>query len=251
MGNKFLKFIRKTGKAVTKDKARTLTCINAAGVVVTAGVSFKAGMNVQKKIDNGTLTKPDILKEIAPVVASVVITEVAGISSYKASAKTIADLTMGLTSAKKEYEALERKMKEELGEEKAEEIKKEAAKEVADEKLQQGVMPDITGYFWFKDEFTGAYFYTRESDILKAWNKVSKKLYIGDRVSINDFYYEIDRKDQMYESHSLTKQFGWDGENPMANKCYLNLNGTSEMPNGAPCRCFRYSDSPEALRISR
>ena len=117
MGNKFLKLIRKTGNAVTKDKAKTLTCINAVGVVVTAGVSFKAGMNVQKKIDEGTLTKPDILKEIAPVVASVIITEVAGISSYKASAKTIADLTMGLTSAKKEYEALERKMKEQLGEE--------------------------------------------------------------------------------------------------------------------------------------
>lgn len=250
--SKLLKMVRKTELFLTKDKAKTFTCINAAGVIVTAGVSMRAGMNIQKKIDNGELTKPDILKEMAPVVGSVVLTELAGIGSYKASAKTIADLTLSLNSAKKEYEALEKKVRESVGDEKAEEIKKEALKDVANEKpTTQCNVPDITGYFWFKDLFSGAYFYTKESSLYKAWNRVSKLLYVGETVTLEDFFYDLERTDQIYESYSAIKNYGWDGENNLQRGVYMSLEGTSEMPNGAPCRCIRYSCPPAIVRKSR
>ena len=247
MGMKLLKTIRKTEVALTKNKAKTYMGINAIGVIATAGVSFKSGMNIQKKIDDGTLEKKDILVEGVKVVGTVALTEFAGISSYRASAKTIAELTLGLTSAKKEYEALERKMRENLGEEKTDEIRKEAQKEVANEKAQETTsrMPEITGNFWWKDTFTGAYFYCRERDILNAWNYVSKRLYIGEKVSVSDFYYNLEREDQMYESYSMAKQFGWDGENSMERNCRIVLTGTEELPNGVPCRAIRYSDVPK------
>lgn len=246
--SKLLKMVRKAELFLTKDKAKTFTCINAAGVVVTAGVSMRAGMNIQKKIDNGELTKPDILKEMAPVVGSVVLTELAGIGSYKASAKTIADLTLSLNSAKKEYEALEKKVRESVGDEKAEEIKKEALKDVANEKTEElSSMPDITGYFWFKDMFSGAYFYTRESDLYKAWNRVSKLLYVGEVVHLNDFYYDLERRDEICESYRVLKEYGWDGQDNLQRGVYMSLEGSSELPNGAPCRCIRYSCQPEFM----
>ena len=248
--SKILKIVRKTENILTKDKAKTLTCVNAVGVVATAGISMRAGMNIQKKIDNGELTKADIFKNVAPMAASVLITEAAGIGSYKQSTKTIAELTLGLTSAKKEYEALEQKMKESLGDEKTKEIQKEAMKEVANSKettQETAIVPDITGYFWWKDAFSGAYFYCRESDILNAWNKVSKRLYIGEKVYLSDFYYDIERKDQMYESYSMAKEFGWSGQDSLQRGCRIVLMGTDELPNGAPCRAMRYSDAPKVL----
>lgn len=244
MGNKFLKLIRKTGKAVTKDKARTFTCINAAGVVVTAGVSFKAGMNVQKKIDDGTLTKPDILKEIAPVVASVVITEVAGISSYKASAKTIADLTMGLTSAKKEYEALENKIRESIGDEKANEIVKEANEKAGNDIMKdKTLVPDVAGFNWFKDDFTGACFYTTEGNIWKAWNNVVGKVkgLNREKVAVYDFYYNIKRNASIGVNNTMISQFGWDGEdNDDLYMGDINLDGVAKLDDGTPCKRISY-----------
>ena len=247
--SKVLKTVRKVENIFTKDKAKTLTCVNAVGVVATAGISMRAGMNIQKKIDNGDLTKADIFKNVVPMAASVLITEAAGIGSYKQSTKTIAELTLGLTSAKKEYEALEQKMKESLGDEKTKEIQKEAMKEVANDKTttNDSVMPDITGYFWWKDVFSGAYFYCKESDILNAWTKAAKKLYVGEKVYLADFYYDLERRDQMYESYSMAKEFGWNGLDSLQRGCRIVLTGTEELPNGAPCRAIRYSDTPKVL----
>ena len=140
---------RKVKGLIFKDKAKTLTVVNFVGVLATAGTSFKAGMNIQKKVDDGTLTKADIFKECAPMVGSVVLTEFAGIRSYQTSAKSIADLTLGLNQVKKEYETIEKKMKESLGEEKTEEIKKEVAKEVAKDAVES--TPDLTGYLWYME----------------------------------------------------------------------------------------------------
>lgn len=247
--SKFLKSVRRVENAVTKDKAKTLMYANAVGVIVTAGVSVKAGMNLQKKIDNGEFQKIDIFTNLAPVAATVVLTEMAGFGSLKESKKTIAELTLGLTSAKQEYEALERKMRESLGDDKANEITKEAMKDVTNEKAttNNSIMPDITGEFWWKDTFSGAYFYCRESDILNAWTKVAKRLYIGEKVYLSDFYYDIERKDQMYDSYSMAKEFGWNGLDSLQRGCRIVLTGTEELPNGAPCRAIRYSDVPKVL----
>lgn len=245
MGNSLLKAARRAELALTKDKAKTLMAVNGLGVVLTAGVSFKSGMNIQKKIDAGELDKKDILKEIAKMGLAAGGTIAAGVTSYKISAKSIAELTLGLSTAKKEYEALERKMKESLGEEKADEIRKEAQKEIADEKVQEtSLMPDITGYFWWKDTFTGSYFYAKESDILRAWTRVSNSLYIGNWVNVDEFYSEIDCKDRMYESSSMAKEFGWNGNMGFDRNCRIILTGTDRLPNEAPCRAFYYSSTP-------
>lgn len=241
--NKIVKMVRKAEVALTKNKAKTLTTVNCVGVIATAAVSMRAGMNIQKKIDDGTFTKPDILKEIAPVIGAVALTEIAGIRSYKTSAKSIADLTLGLNQVKREYDTLEKKVRESVGDEKADEIKKEALKEAAKEKAD--ISQDITGCFWYKDDFTGAYFYTTEKALYKAWNKVSKRLYVGEVATVNDFYYELERKDQLNESWSLTMHFGWDGSIDSYNRnCDICIMGADTMPNGVPCKKFGYTCKP-------
>lgn len=235
---KFANLFKKVKKAVCKDKAKTLTTVNCVGVLVTAGVSFKSGMNVQKKIDDGTLEKKDVVKELLPVIGSVALTEFAGIRSYKTSAKSIADLTLGLNQVKQEYATIEKKMRESLGDEKTEEIKKEAMKDIQDEKVS--TTPDATGYFWFRDDFTGACFYTREKDIWQAWSKTLVRIKSGEEVALTDFYYDIERKDQCGTYNSMIKEFGWDGEDLVDRRASLSTEGATIMDNGYPCKRISY-----------
>lgn len=235
---KIPKTFKKVSKVFTKNKAKTLTTVNCFGVLVVAGTSFKAGMNIQKKVDDGTLTKTDILKETAPAVGAIILTEVAGIRSYKTSAKSIADLTMGFNQVKKEYETIEKKLRENVGDEKANEIRKEAMKDIQDEKVS--VTPDATGYFWFRDEFTGACFYTREKDIWQAWSKTLVRIKSGEEVALTDFYYDIERKDQCGTYNSMIKEFGWDGEDIVDRRASLSTEGSTLMDNGYPCKRISY-----------
>ena len=241
--NKVVKLFRKTTNLLTKDKAKTLTCANAVGVVVVAGVSFKSGMNVQKKIDNGELKKTDIIKNVAPVVAAVAVTEVAGIKSYTTSAKTIADLTIGLNSVRHEYDVLEKKIKESVGDEKAADIKKEADKEVAKDSVENTF--ELTGYGWFKDEFTTAFFYTTEENLYFAWTKIVRRLVSGDKVTIHDYYWEIERKSCFNTESIMTKAFGWDGSGGVGSRTLVRIEGTDLLPDEkTPCRVIKYSNKP-------
>jgi len=243
------KMFRKVKNAVFKDKAKTLTTVNCVGVLVTAGVSFKSGMNVQKKIDDGTLEKKDVVKELLPVVGAVTLTEVAGIRSYKTSAKSIADLTLGLNQVKQEYATIEKKMRESLGDEKADEIKKEAMKDIANEKTAD--TPDLTGYFWYRDEFTGACFYTKESNIWKAWAEVVLRIKNGDQVALTDFYGKIADKDRFGTFNSTIKEFGWDGESIADRQVNLSTEGVTTLENGTPCRAISYTWTKPHILIDR
>ena len=243
------KVFKKVKNAVCKDKAKTLTTVNCVGVIVTAGVSFKSGMNVQKKIDDGTLEKKDIVKELIPVIGTVALTEFAGIRSYKTSAKSIADLTLGLNQVKQEYATIEKKMRESLGDEKTEEIKKEAMKDIQDEKI--AATPDATGYFWFRDDFTGACFYTRETDIWKAWSKTVVRVKSGEQVALTDFYFDIDRKDQCGTFNSMIKEFGWDGNNIADRHLTMSTEGVTMMDNGYPCKMLSYPGSKPHMLLER
>lgn len=247
---KLPKSIKKLGRFFTKDKAKTLTTVNCFGVLVVAGTSFKAGMNIQKKVDDGTLEKTDIVKEVAPAVGAIILTEVAGIRSYKTSAKSIADLTMGLNQVKKEYEVIEKKMRQSIGDAKADEIKKEAMTDIQNEKL--ATTPDATGYFWYRDDFTGACFFTKEECIWKAWSKAMVRIKSGEQVVLTDFYYDIDRKDQCGTFNSMIKEFGWDGEDIVDRRVSLSTEGVTAMDNGYPCKVISYpSVKPHMLKERR
>ena len=244
MANKLLSLVHKGLDLMPKNKAKTLACANAIGVVVTAGISFRTGMEVQKKIDNGELEKTDILKAAVKVGACVAVTEVAGIGSYRTSAKTIADLTMGLTSAKREYEALENKIRESVGDEKANEIVKEATEKAGNDIMSdKSLVPDVAGFNWFKDDFTGACFYTTEGNIWKAWNKVVGKVkgLNREKVAVYDFYYNIKRNASIRVNNTMISQFGWDGEDK--DDLYMgdiNLDGVAMLDDGTPCRRIAY-----------
>lgn len=249
MLDRYLKTARKLEVALSRNKAKTYACANAVGIAVTAGVSVRAGMKLQKKIDDGEFEKKDILKDLWPVGVSVGISEFLNFKSYDSSAKKIAQMALELNSWRSQYDILDKKIRESVGDEKADEIEKEAKKEQIEEKTDENTTyrSDITGYWWFKDDFSGAYFYTKESCILKAWNKVSKRLYVGEKVSLNDFYYELERKDQVNASYMMTMHFGWDGENSLDRHTSVNPNGTGEMPDGSPCRIFRFTEKPHIL----
>ena len=233
--------VKKFRNVLCKNKAKVLTCASAIGVVATAGVSVRAGMNIQKKIDEDGLTKTDILKELAPVAVTVAATEVSLIAGYKTSAKTIATQAVEIMASKKQYDALEKKLRESVGDEKAQEIIKENNDKELESKATAQSSKSGSGYEWFRDEFSGAAFLTTENDIWKAWTRaVVKPLQSGDQVSLKDFYYDITRCDQTGTDNFMVKEFGWDGRVLGDCNAMIDTNDIYRLHDGTPCRRIKY-----------
>lgn len=236
--------VNKFRKVLCKNKAKVLTCASAIGVVATAGVSVRAGMNIQKKIDEDGLTKTDILKELAPVAVAVAATEVSLIAGYKTSAKTIATQAVEIMASKKQYDTLEKKLRESVGDEKAQEI----IKENNDKELEDKIKSDESkshgsGYEWFRDEFSGAAFLTKESYIWEAWTRTIKKIQAGEQVSLLHFYYEISRCDSTGIDNYMVKEFGWDGRKIGESNAMIDTTGYYCLSDGTPCRKIHYVGS--------
>lgn len=240
MKNPFL-VVKGLRQALFQNKAKVLTCASAVGVVVTAGVSVRAGMNIQKKIDEDDLKKTDILKELAPVAVAVAATEVSLIAGYTTSAKTIASQAVEIMASKKQYDALEKKLRESVGDEKVQEIIKENNEKELENKVSTRPKSSGSGYEWFRDEFSGAAFLTTENDIWKAWTRaVVKPLQNSEQVSLKDFYYDITRCDQTGTDNFMVKEFGWDGRVLGDCNAMIDTSDVYRLHDGTPCRRIKY-----------
>lgn len=240
MKNPFL-VVKGLRKTLFHNKAKVLTCASAVGVVITAGVSVRAGMNIQKKIDEDDLKKTDILKELAPVAVAVAATEVSLIAGYTTSAKTIASQAVEIMASKKQYDALEKKLRESVGDEKAQEIIKENnEKELEDKMKSYETKTQGSGYEWYRDELSGTAFLTKECYIWEAWTRVVKRLQSGDQVSLKDFYYEITRIDSTGLDNFMVKEFGWDGRKLGESNVMIDTEGYYHLHDGTPCRRISY-----------
>ncbi|MBO7452656.1 MAG: hypothetical protein J6U54_20195 [Clostridiales bacterium] len=247
--SKFMKELAKIESWLSKDRAKKYTAVNAIGVVVTAGVSFKAGRNVQKKIDDGTFEKADILKNGFAIALVVAITEFAGYKSYAINVEQIAKLTVATTAAYKERDAFKKKLEEVSGKEEVKKVEEKIAEEHV-ESNPNPAWPDISGSCWWMDHYTKACFYTSEANLVKAWTKMSNRLVCGSSVSIGDYFDEIEYIDCFgIPSRELTDKFGWNGNYDTFNsRATIKTNyGADVMPNGTPCRVFEFMPNPESL----
>lgn len=250
----FNKMIIKGRRAVKRVVTpKTLTCMSFIGTFATAGVSFRSGMKIQKKIDDGTFEKKDILKECWGMGVTTIATAASGLGAGIGYSKLLASASMEIDSLRRDFDAFKKQTKETVSDEMYKQIKKDAEKDVANQLTSQEPTPDANGYFWYKDDFTGACFYTKESYIWKAWNRVSNLVKNGnEQVVLTDFYSEIVRRSDTGLNNSMIKEFGWDGNDIYDCQLTLDTEGVTEMANGYPCKRIRYpSVKPHVLKERR
>lgn len=181
-------------KGFLKHQSPTiLTCVGAAGVVVTSVMTAKATIKATKLLEKAetekgeNLTKKEKFKVAAPAYIPTVIVGVSTIACIFGSNALNKRKQAALLSA---YKVLDQSYKEYR--EKVEEVYGEGAdkvirKEIAKDKYEQQ-KPKDTGKELFYDDFSRRYFESTKEDILAAEYEINKRLAYHGGACLNEYY---------------------------------------------------------------
>lgn len=246
--NKLIRIASGTIDILKEHKDGLAFAGSIAGTVATGITGVRSGIRIERKankmrINNPNVTKKDIFKatwtELIPVVAcgaGGIACNTAQFVSMKgkieAAGATIATLSTQIDNLKKAE-------KEVLGEKKAEEIQKKAVEETINDIQKESP----TGCCWFKDNYTGAEFYTSKEEIFRALNKLVSALSWQDQ-SVNDWLMYINKKDSRYNWNELGDLNGWEMGNVKLDIRFEN----GETSNKWPCFVIVFTKPPMILR---
>lgn len=190
-----------------------------AGTVVTAVLSWKAGIKADKVLEKQRVKMEGLkyieesdeelykeekkkvtvetVKKLAPIVAPPVIaatgTIVAVCAGYKSASKQIATLSALYSMSEKALADQLEKTKEIVGPKKAQDI----ADAITDKKVKDNPIDKNTiintgkGTTLCLDDMSGRYFYSSAEEIKKACNTINKRMMDEYYISLNELYDEL------------------------------------------------------------
>lgn len=207
----------------TEDHQREILLGSAmAGTVITAVLSWKAGIKADKilkeqhekmeEIEEEDISDEefaekkkeltiDTVKKMTPIVAPPVIagagTIISVIGGYKAASTQIATLSALYSMSEKALADYQDKAKEIIGQKKSQQI----TDEVKADKVKNNPPKDKTvvntgrGTTLCLDEMSGRYFYSDAEEIRKSCNIINKRLMDEYYISLNELYSELGLKE--------------------------------------------------------
>lgn len=195
---------------VKRNGSTILTCAGGAGVVATTVLAVKATPKALALIEHAREEKGDQLTkfEVVSVAAPAYIpTVLMGISTIACifganvlNKRTQASLMSAYALLDSSYKEYKSKVIDLYGEEADLRVKEEIAK---DKYAGDGNKPDNDKVLFY-DEFSGRYFQSTTTDVLKAEYAVNKKLSTWGGVYLNEFYELVGLPKTDYGDH-----LGW------------------------------------------
>lgn len=219
--NKVMALIEKGAKFADEHQREIMLGGAIAGTVITAVLSWKAGIKADKilaeqrekmdKIENDNVDKDDeelkiakkdltieTIKKMAPIVTPPVLagasTIIAVVAGYKSASTQIATLSALYSMSEKALSDQLEKTKEIVGPKKAQEIKDEiAADKVKNNPIETSdkVFRTGNGETPCYDPKTDRYFYSSPESIKAAANRINHRMMEEYYISLNEFYDEL------------------------------------------------------------
>ena len=201
----------------TKYNSEILIGMGLTGMCTAVCTSAFAAVKASKKIekykeenDVETMTKTEILKEtwtaFIPTTALVLTSGACILYAHKIKSDKMSALATALAMSEKASEELIEKAKGIIGEEKVEEIKKEVNLDRTDIDIsEEDIIRTGDGDDLFYDETIGRFFYSSQTAIREAANRVNMELMSDMKMELNELYDEL-RLDSVIAGRVL----GWD-----------------------------------------
>lgn len=226
--NKVMSLIEKGAKFADEHQREIMLGGAIAGTVITAVLSWKAGIKADKIISEQKAKiealendyedeeigmteeefkthKKDLtiesIKKLAPVVAPPALactgTIISVIGGYKVASKQIAVLSSLYTMSEKALAEYQDKAKELIGPKKAQEIKDEVAADKVKNNppKSETVINTGKGDTMFYDPKSGRYFYSSPEAVKSATNTVNLRMMEEYYISLNEYYNELNLPD--------------------------------------------------------
>ena len=218
--NKVMALIEKGVKFADEHQREIMLGGAIAGTVVTAVLSWKAGIKADKVLSEQKQKMDDIqyhaddmteeeynkakkdttietVKKIAPIVASPALaaagTIISVVAGYKVASTQIATLSALYSMSEKALADQLEKTKEIVGPKKAQEI----ADAITDKKVKETPIDKNTiintgkGTTLCLDDMSGRYFYSSAEEIKKACNTINRRMMDEYYISLNELYDEL------------------------------------------------------------
>lgn len=177
-----------------RNSSTILTCVGAAGVVVTTIMAVKATPKALSLLEDAKeekgeeLTKLEVVKTTAVVYIPTVISGVATIACIFGSNIISKHQQAALMSAyaliDNSYKEYKKKVDELYGEEAGKHVREEIAK---DKYTGDGKLEDDTKELFY-DFFSGRYFESTKEDVMWAQYETNRALFVNYAVGLNEFY---------------------------------------------------------------
>ena len=195
---------------VKKNGSTFLTCIGSAGVVTTSIMAVKATPKAMILLDDARKEKGDNLTKFEKVMvagpayvpavvvgASTIVCIFGANALNKHQQAALMSAYALLDSSYKEYKS---KIVDLYGEEADSQVREEIAKD----KYTGDDKPTDNDNLLFYDEFSGRYFESTTTKVLKAEYELNKKISSCGVACLNDFYHALDLEPTEYGDH-----LGW------------------------------------------
>ena len=218
--NKVMELVEKAVKFTDEHQREIMLGGAIAGTVVTAVLSWKAGIKADKVLaeqkekmdkiqydaDNMTedefneakkQTTIETVKKMAPIVAPPALaaagTIISVVAGYRVASTQIATLSALYSMSEKALADQLEKTKEVVGPKKAQEIADAVtAKKVESNKIDKNTIINTgKGTTLCLDDMSGRYFYSSAEEIKKACNTINKRMMDEYYISLNELYDEL------------------------------------------------------------
>lgn len=266
--NKFMRIVEKGVKLYDEHQREIMLGAAIAGTVVTAVLSWKAGIKASKVVEEQRQKMDDLkdrydadeemtdeefaeekkditietIKRMAPVVGLPVLagttTIIAVVCGYKAASTQIATLSTLYSLSDKALSDQIDKTKELFGDKKAREVKDaiNTDKVLKNPPGKNEVIVTGRGETLCYDDYSGRYFKSDAESIRKAVNDINAQLRDDYFVSLNEFYNLLG-----LSNVKLGEDIGFAVEDS-----YLNLSFSATLTdNNIPCLVLNYDVSPK------
>lgn len=179
-----------------KNAPTLLTCIGAAGVILTAVASGKAAIKAKEVLDEMPEdTEPiDKVKAVAPIVAKPAFLACGTIwvifSANKIALRRNAALVAAYTLTSRQFDEYKEKVEETIGKNKSKKIKDAIAEDTVTKNPppETVVFSDEEGMTVCFDKYSGRYFKADIETIRKVINDINDILIKDGFVALNEFY---------------------------------------------------------------
>lgn len=231
--------ITRTHQAASKNSTNILAALGVSGVIYTAYLAAKGGMNAQRRIDaelvdREFLTKKEKLevtwKFYIPAAVSGTSTIVFIVAANRVGAQKTAAMAAAYSITEKAFHEYREKIIEEIGPKKEELVRAEIAQAKMEEKPPPADIIVGDGLVLTCELYTMRYLTTSMDKLRKAENQINADINNGVYSTLSDFY------DLLGIAHtSVSDTLGWDGDTRLE----LMIT-TSLSPHGQPCLAFDY-----------
>lgn len=188
------KVCNKSRVFLDKNGATILTCVGAAGVVVTTVLAIKATTKASELLDQAEeekgeeLTNIEVIKVVSPVYIPTAVTGAATIACMfganvlnKRKQASLVSAYALLDASFKDYKS---KVIELYGKDADEKVRSEIAKDHYD-----GEGNNVEGdELLFYDQFSGRYFESTMANVIKAEYDLNRQMAINNGAYLNEFY---------------------------------------------------------------